>query len=78
MENALDKYEIMDKIGEGIYGTVFKVKEKKTKNYYALKKVKMNNVDEGIPSTTIREICLLKDLEHENIVKLFNIIHWNR
>ena len=78
IDGALDRYEIIDKIGEGIYGTVFKVKDKKSKKLYALKKVKMDNEDDGIPSTTIREICLLKDVDNENIVKLYNIIHWNR
>ena len=29
--------------------------------------------DEGVPSTSIREISLLKELKHENIVKLIDV-----
>jgi len=40
----------------------------------ALKKIKFNNDDEGIPSTAIREVCLLKDLRHDNIVELKDLV----
>lgn len=53
LENELEKYEIIDKIGEGIYGTVFKARDKKNKNLVALKKIKMDREEEGVPSTTI-------------------------
>merc|ERR1719408_1226374 len=35
--------------------------------------MKLNNRDEGIPSTAIREIAILKELTHENIVRLFDV-----
>jgi hypothetical protein len=41
----------------------------------ALKKIKLESKEEGIPSTTIREIALLKDLSHPNIVKLIDVAH---
>jgi len=37
-------------------------KDKKTKKVYALKKIRLESEDEGIPSTAIREIALLKEL----------------
>ena len=36
---------------------------------YALKKIRLESEDEGIPSTAIREISLLKELSHVNVVK---------
>jgi len=41
----------------------------------ALKKIRLESEDEGIPSTAIREISLLKEMKHENILSLLNIIH---
>jgi serine/threonine protein kinase len=35
----------------------------------ALKKIRLESEEEGIPSTAIREISLLKELNHPNIVK---------
>jgi serine/threonine protein kinase len=36
---------------------------------FALKEIKMGKADEGIPSTALREIAILKELTHPNIVK---------
>ena len=36
----------------------------------AMKKIKLESEDEGVPSTAIREISLLKELQHPNIVCL--------
>lgn len=43
--------------------------EKDTNEVFALKKIYLNSEEEGIPSTAIREIALLKELDHPNIVK---------
>lgn len=44
----------------------------------ALKKIRLESEDEGIPSTAIREIALLKELQHPNIVKLHDVIHTDK
>ena len=41
----------------------------------ALKKIRLEAEDEGVPSTAIREISLLKEMKDPNIVQLFNIVH---
>ena len=38
-----------------------------------MKKIRVEGDDEGVPSTSIREISLLKELKHENIVKLIDV-----
>ena len=41
---------------------------------YALKKIRLESEDEGIPSTAMREIALLREIQHKNIVSLKDII----
>jgi serine/threonine protein kinase len=64
----MDKYQKLEKIGEGTYGVVYKARETATGDLVALKKIRLETEDEGIPSTAIREISLLKELKHPNIV----------
>jgi len=65
----------MEKIGEGTYGVVYKAKDRVTNEIIALKKIRLEAEDEGIPSTAIREISLLKELQHPNIVRLYDVVH---
>lgn len=58
----MQKYEKLEKIGEGTYGTVFKARNKDTGEIVALKRVRLDDDDEGVPSSALREICLLKGL----------------
>jgi cyclin-dependent kinase 2 len=68
--NKQDKYERMERIGEGTYGVVFKAKDLHLNKTVALKKIKLENDDEGVPSTAMREISILKELQpHPNIVR---------
>lgn len=41
----------------------------------AMKKIRLENEDEGMPSTAMREIAILKELDHVNIVKLLDVIY---
>jgi len=67
-------YTRLAKLGEGTYGTVYRAQHNETGEIVALKKVKLHDEDEGIPSTTIREVSLLKTLDHPNIIKLKQVI----
>eukprot|EP01035_Chromulina_nebulosa_P019760 gene19760-25693_t len=61
-------------VGSGTFGDVFKAFDRDTKELLALKKIKINEKSQGFPVTTIREIRILKSLDHENIVKLKEMI----
>ncbi|KAJ2395273.1 Cyclin-dependent kinase 18 [Coemansia sp. RSA 2559] len=63
------RYQKLDKVGEGTYGIVYKALDLRTGATVAMKKIRLEVDDEGVPSTTIREISLLKELQHENIVR---------
>ena len=62
MKSSGNKYTKTVKIGEGTYGVVYKAKDQKGNEIYALKKIRLQAEEEGIPSTAIREISLLKEL----------------
>jgi len=74
----MDNYSKIDKIGEGTYGVVYKAKNNLTGDIVALKKIKLESEEEGIPSTAIKEISLLKGLNHPNIVRLYDVIHGDK
>ena len=63
------QYEKVEKIGEGTYGVVYKARDRTTNETIALKKIRLEQEDEGVPSTAIREISLLKEMQHGNIVR---------
>jgi cyclin-dependent kinase 1 len=72
--STLDDFMKLEKIGEGTYGVVYKARHKKTNRLVALKKIRLESEEEGVPSTAIREISLLKELQHPNIVTLEEVI----
>nr|XP_055104639.1 cyclin-dependent kinase 2-like isoform X3 [Symphalangus syndactylus] len=71
----MENFQKVEKIGEGTYGVVYKARNKLTGEVVALKKIRLDTETEGVPSTAIREISLLKELNHPNIVKLLDVIH---
>ena len=40
-----------------------------------MKKVKIEHCDEGIPSTALREISILKECDHPGIIRLLDVLH---
>ncbi|XP_055098156.1 cyclin-dependent kinase 3 isoform X2 [Symphalangus syndactylus] len=74
----MDVFQKVEKIGEGTYGVVYKAKNRETGQLVALKKIRLDLEMEGVPSTAIREISLLKELKHPNIVQLLDVVHNER
>jgi len=68
-----ERYTFGEEIGKGTYGKVYKSFDNIEKKYVAIKKLKFDPNSEGIPATAIREISLLKELNHKNIVKLIEV-----
>ena len=57
------------KLGEGTFGEVYVATHEHTGETAALKKIKLECEDEGVPGTTLREVSLLKELQHPNVVQ---------
>jgi len=70
-----DHYKRLNTIDEGTYGVVHRAQCIKTKQVVALKKVKMEQSrDKFFPITSLREMSLLLELDHPNIVKVIEIV----
>jgi len=73
--HVLRKYEIVQKLGRGAYGIVWKAIEKKTREVVALKKCFDAFQNATDAQRTFREIMFLQELNgHENIVRLTNVL----
>ncbi|BGP39754.1 Cyclin-dependent kinase catalytic subunit [Rhodotorula kratochvilovae] len=76
----MENYERLEKVGEGTYGTVYKCRQLATNQIVALKKIRLEEEDEGVPSTALREVSVLMELGQsthagaECIVKLLDVI----
>ena len=68
-DNIFDEYELKEKLGEGAYGSVYKVQQKYTNYLRAVKAIKKKYVDS---TEFYNEIEVLKALDHPNIIKLFD------
>ncbi|KTG31080.1 hypothetical protein cypCar_00013121 [Cyprinus carpio] len=73
-KRCVDKFDIIGIIGEGTYGQVYKAKDKDTGELVALKKVRLDNEKEGFPITAIREIKILRQLNHRSVVNMKEIV----
>lgn len=66
-------FEKLNRIGEGTYGIVYRARDTKSGEIVALKKLRMEREKDGIPVSGLREIFILLNCEHENIVRMKEI-----
>ena len=62
------KYDLIEIIGQGMYGKVYKALNKLEKKYYAIKTLNIQNVSQKERINIETEIKLLQELKHPNIV----------
>ncbi len=76
------KFSKVEKLGEGVYGKVYKVCLKEDENlkpdertYFALKKFERRHFEEGMDFTALREITILREINHENVVRFLDTFY---
>ena len=73
--HILRKFEVINKLGKGAYGIVWKAIDRKTKSVVAVKKVFDAFQNSTDAQRTFREVMFLQELNgHENIIRLLNLI----
>lgn len=68
----LDDFIFLEKIGEGSFSSVHKVRNKKDNLEYALKRVKMGSLKEKEKENALNEIRILASIDHSNIISYKN------
>uniref|UniRef100_A0A0R3RTQ1 Cyclin-dependent kinase 7 n=1 Tax=Elaeophora elaphi TaxID=1147741 RepID=A0A0R3RTQ1_9BILA len=72
-----NRYEKIKHLGEGQFANVYKAKDTETNEFVAIKKIKLGSRYEamdGVNRTALREIKLLQELHHDNIIGLLDVI----
>jgi len=72
-DEIFGRFQIVEKLGEGTYGKVYKAVSKETGYPFALKKIRIRYEEEGVPGTAIREVSLLKECNHPNVIRLHEV-----
>ncbi|KAK4256571.1 hypothetical protein QN277_006277 [Acacia crassicarpa] len=71
-KKVADRYLKREVLGEGTYGVVYKAIDTQTGQTVAIKKIRLGKQKEGINFTALREIKILKELNHPNIIELID------
>ncbi|NWZ09806.1 CDKL2 protein, partial [Agelaius phoeniceus] len=69
----MDKYQVLGLVGEGSYGMVTKCRNRESGQIVAVKKFLESEDDAAVRKIALREIKLLKQLRHENLVNLLDV-----
>ncbi|KAL3110123.1 hypothetical protein niasHT_015726 [Heterodera trifolii] len=71
---SVNEFDKIRQLGEGTYGVVYEGRDKKSGQTVALKQIRLNLKKEGVSVSVMREIQSLMDIEHENVVRLFDVV----
>mmetsp|Transcript_46508 Transcript_46508/g.101204 ORF Transcript_46508/g.101204 Transcript_46508/m.101204 type:complete len:321 (+) Transcript_46508:106-1068(+) len=75
---VLERFQVIQKLGEGTYGKVYKAACHQTQQVRALKRIPIVMDEDGVPATAIREVSLLKECDHPNVIRLYDVFSLDR
>jgi NIMA (never in mitosis gene a)-related kinase 1/4/5 len=67
-DTKLSDFQIIKKLGDGAYSSVYKVRRAEDNDVYALKKVQMLNLSEKEKENALNEVRILASIEHQNVI----------
>lgn len=75
---GFERYERVQKVGEGTYGKVYLCSDLVDQQIVAVKVTSWESQDEGVPTSAVREVSLLKEVEHPCVVRLLDVFSEER
>jgi NIMA (never in mitosis gene a)-related kinase 2 len=70
----MDKYEVIEKIGEGSFGKIYKIRRLSDNRLLVWKELKYDKMSEKEKEMLVREVNILRDLRHPNITRYYDRI----
>ncbi|XP_016997635.2 serine/threonine-protein kinase Nek2 [Drosophila takahashii] len=71
-QKTLQDYEVLAVMGNGSFGTCYKVRDKSTGELFAWKGMNYDELDEAKCEALVSEISVLRQLQHPNIVQYYH------
>ncbi|GMG19784.1 unnamed protein product [Ambrosiozyma monospora] len=71
---AIERYQLKEKIGEGAFSTVYRAIDSKAKTEVAVKLIKKYEMDSAQQAAVLKEVTIMRQLDHPNVVKLIDFI----
>jgi NIMA (never in mitosis gene a)-related kinase len=65
---SLRDFEVLDKLGEGAYSQVFRVRRRSDGQLYALKKVKLHGLKDKEKANALNEVRILASINHPHVI----------
>ncbi|ODV84781.1 hypothetical protein CANARDRAFT_8355 [[Candida] arabinofermentans NRRL YB-2248] len=73
-KQAVTRYSLLEKLGEGAFSTVYKAKDLETNQFVAIKLIKKYELDQAQQASVLKEVNIMRQLKHPNIVEFLNFI----
>nr|XP_045605911.1 cyclin-dependent kinase 20-like isoform X1 [Procambarus clarkii] len=70
---GMEAYTVVGRIGEGAHGVVVRARHNLTGQMVALKKIPLRRLDQGMPTTALREIKALQEIDSKHVVRLLDV-----